>query len=273
MTIFNWEEDKHVAERVSEGMSPLYLPAIPATSAQFPTEKMTRSEYRNKMILDTSTSDSIYHPLDCWKSLVIKIQKQAPRGMGGPRSLKIRLSLDSKAVEVQANVDCKAPYRAGMVGTGPYSPLMEAVKKIELTIKRKKYRTLRSGEEVNDSGYSFSDHTGYNSGKRWTMKYRNAWSVGGEMKISGTSRSVKIILGSVSIPKLEADPTVNEILIGGLTFVLRRDQFFFMEDDTIVVNPIVLGYHYDISILFDSSQAGKPRVGFKILDSRIPYRI
>lgn len=258
LKIFNWEEDERVADRM------LYFPAVPATPVGQSRKLKTGSLYQDKMILDTMKSDSMYHPVDCEWFKAFRANRM--------KSLKIQLGLGSETVDVSAEINCKAPFRAGTVGAGPYSPLMKTVRKLELTIKRRKYRTLTSGPDLDNMGYIFADHTMfYSEENRSTHKYQNAWSLNGAIKVGGTSRIVKIVLGSLSFPTLEADPTVYKMLIGGVTFVLRGDQFSRADDDTIVVNPIVLGYYYDISILLDTSEVGKPKVGLKILASRLPY--
>lgn len=257
--IFNWEKDERVTERVSGGMSKIYFPAIPATQSSTP-EKKANSVYEDKMILDTSNSDSIYHPADC-------LDKRIPKLMKKLRKI-VRLGIGSEDIFVHTITDCDAPFRAGKVGTGPYSRLMEAVKKLELTIQRKKYTTLRSGVSVDDTGYSFADHAKWNSeNDHMTQKYQNAWSVNGNLSDGEKSMRVKILLLSYSIPTSRADPNVYRIKIGQLSFPVLGDQFDFVAVDTIAVNPVVFGDNNDISILFDTSLEGKPRVGFKVLKS------
>lgn len=94
----------------------------------------------------------------------------------------------------------------------------------------------------------------------------------------GKKFRVKIVFRTRSSPALRHDDRLFKIYImledkGGPTaatawkresFTLRGDQFFFIDDSTIAVNPIVLGYRKDISILFDSSDR-KPRMGFKVM--------
>ena len=128
--IFNWKEDEQVAKRLDRGMSALYFPAVPVSHAGERSKVKTSSQYEEKMILDSTDSDSSYHPLKCGDT----------RDMSD-RSIKIQLGLGSEGIHVRANMDCKAPYRAGKVGMGPYSPLMRAVKKLEQTTERGKYTT------------------------------------------------------------------------------------------------------------------------------------
>ena len=260
--IFNWEEDEQVKKRLDKGMSALYFPAVPVSPAGERSKVKTTSQYEEKMILDSTNSDSFYHPLNC-RDILAMSQK----------SMQIQLGLGSVGINVWADLDCNVPRRAGKVGMGPYSRLMKAVKKLELTIKRRKYRTIRSGDEVDTFFYIFADHFIYYSAKdHSTQTYQNAWSVNGSIRDDdGTYRKVRILLRTLSSPKLIVDATMNKIIISGLNFYLRGDQFFWSDDDTIVVNPIVLGYYYDISILFDVSHERGPRVGFNVLKSNVPF--
>jgi hypothetical protein len=65
------------------------------------------------------------------------------------------------------------------------------------------------------------------------------------------------------VPDVPLPPTKQE------TFRLRGDQFFYMDYETIVVNPIVLGYRKDIRIVFDSSNFERPRMSIKALPKQI----
>ena len=263
--VFNWEEDRLVAERENANMSPLYVPAITILP-----DGGYEWQHQNKMILDTGSKISLYHPRNCEDY--------------SPSSVRIKLSLGNRCVvDEWVLVNCDEPDLSGRVGMGPHSPFMKAVQKVELTIKNGRYNTLRAFNKVNHEEYLFAHVASH-------KKYPDAWAVEGFIRESlGKKKRVMIVFLTRSSPKLIKDDRhfyVNIVLVDHRairralepgaplptmkreSFTLRADQFFFIDEGTIAVNPIVLGYLEDVSILFDSTQL-KPRMGLKLMPKQL----
>ena len=250
--VFNWEEFQLVAMRKDRHMSPLYVPAISIVP-----DDGYKLEHENKMILDTGSEDSHYHAMGCKRDF--------------PSSVRIKLSLGKRnVVNEWVLVDCNEPHLSGRVGVGPFSPFMKAVRKLELTIKNRRYSILHAANEVNEEGYLFADRVRHD-------RFPGAWAVEGTIEVmKRMEKKIKIVFRTRSSPALRHNDRLFKVHIFLFgqgapiaarkreSFILRGDQFFFIDDHTIAVNPIVLGYRRDISILFESS-GRKPRMGLKVL--------
>lgn len=277
--IFNWADETMVSKRTLEGMSALYVPAIPTLSDE---ERI--SDYVNTMVLDTANSESRFHPKGC--------------GDGSSQGTSVRIGLNlggEKAFLVSASIDCEESPSSGRLGVGPHSSLMKSVGKLELTIRDGKYTKLRSGRDVETRGFIFADIVKH-------ARYPEAWAVVGAIRQNNMKKDVlkkvNIIFRTLSRPAninpdtslytiyipLVAEQAVPVAIVSGegkgsgknrsLTplpntkqesFTLRGDQFFFTDDVTISVNPIVFGYRKDIRMVLDSRNAERPRMAIKVL--------
>ena len=295
--IYNIADSRFVSERTDKKMSALYAPAIPIVTSEYPRrmkrsgledepidpnipteiaalarQKCSSREYQNKMVLNTGSSKSYFNP-------------ENHTFWDGPKTLvTMKLGPHTRRT-VSAITDSERRLLVGQVGVGPHSPLMGTVGKLELTIRDGKYTRLRSGEEVKTKGFIFSDIVKHD-------KYPEAWAVIGAIRHLNTKENllkpVNIIFDTLSrppntkpdtsrysilIPLVAHQKHRHEIIQGEPipetrreSFLLDGDQFFYLDEktkDTIVVNPIVLGYKKDIRIVFSVKR--RPKMAIKVL--------
>ena len=243
VSVFNWASQA----RSKRGLSPIHLPAVafvPKRGTKW--WKFTTNDYYDKMILDTGSSESSFNSLfkDSGPVDVVRV------GLGG-----------KELVDVSAVLNQRLPHRAGILGVGPYSPVMKKIEKLEITIRNGQYRKVRSGPDVDDSGYRFADTITID-------RYPQAWAVEGFIVLNSTEIEgilpMRIVLDTLGYQGVPSYPEVFKVVIADSAFSLLGDQFFIGADHAMVVSPMNLGSPNDIRILLDASGETK-RVGFKVL--------
>lgn len=246
VSVFNWASKA----RSRRGLSPIHLPAV-AIVPKRGTKwwKFTTNDYYDKMVLNTGSSVSSFN---------------SPFKDSGPVD-EVRVGLGGKEpVDVSAVVDHRLPHRAGRLGVGPYSPVMKKIEKLEITIRNGQYQKVRSGSDVDDSGYRFADTIRID-------RYPQAWAVEGFIVLNSTEIGgilpMRIVLDTLGYQGVPSYPEVFEVVIADSAFSLLGDQFVIVADHVIVVSPMNLGSRNDIRILFDARGETK-RVGFKVLGRR-----
>lgn len=221
MSVFDLDSGSRRGRR-----SPIYYPAVafvPEGGKKW--RKFTTNDNYDKIRLDTGSSTSYYQPPE--KNSGHFFESRVSLGGGGD------------LVDVSALPDYSLPRRSGTLGEGPFSRVMDKVEKLELTKRRGRYTKLRSGSDVDDSGYRFADTVRIDA-------YPEAWTVRGFIEHNSTEirgfMAVNIVLHTLTVPGSRMNPTAHKVEIGESSFSLRRDQFFFGHEDAMLVNPIVLGY-------------------------------